>query len=123
MTVGQNAELHLSGGVYNFTSIKAQKSAKLLFGGSSEVRVEGNVETGKGVVIGPLSTALITASDIVFYVKGKKASFGKDTMVQANLYTLNGMISLNRSDAEGAFIGAKVDTGTESQVILDSAFK
>lgn len=123
LTVGKNGELRLSGGIYSFTSITAQANAKLLFGGTSQVRVDGDVKAGKGVVVGPISTALNTASDIVFYVNGKKAKFGRDSVLQANVYTPNGKISLNRSKAEGALIGAKVATGKESQVILDSAFK
>lgn len=57
------------------------------------------------------------------YVNGGKVKFGKDSTIQANIYAPNGKISFKRADTEGAFIGAKVKTGKETEVILNSAFK
>lgn len=123
LTVKRDAQLLLSGGEYSFISIDARKNAKLLFGGTSQVTVKNNIKVGNEVMVGPTATAIISPADIVFYVNGGKVKFGRDSMIQANFYAPNGKISFNRSDAQGAFIGAQVETGKDSEVILDSAFK
>ncbi len=130
--VGQNATLTLSGGTYDATQVLLLGNAQLLAGSASTVRLAKWIVGLGASVIGPAPRSGLSASQLVFYVNGKDtddpsyglaALVGPDAVVNANIYSPSGTISiLDRSRATGAFIAGNVIMGRRVQVNLASAF-
>ncbi len=62
------ASLTLTGGTYNFESIKLSKGAKLRFAAEVDLRIAEKLETGNYSYVGPADGALIDASGSIIYV-------------------------------------------------------
>ncbi len=133
--INQNGTVLFTGGVYNVRAIDSGIGTQLLFGGASQVRVEGKFDLRQNGFIGPDAGAQIDASDIVVYVAGingnngklratpKAARNGLSSEVHANFYVPNGTIWLRQnSDSTGAFLARDVILGIGATATLDSAF-
>lgn len=131
ISVDIGGTLTLTGGIYNVTSIDAKKDSNIFIDTSSEIVVDDSISWAKGVVVGPSATSSITAKDIIIFVKGNadinaittSTDFGKDAVVNANIFAPNGEIKMDKgTKATGAFIAKTVTIEQDSIITLDSAF-
>lgn len=128
LSVGKDATLVFEGGIYNVTSIKADKDSKLFFATPSQVVVRDKIELDKGDTLGPFETSSLSASDIVVFVgdgisNNKSIEFGKNSLIRANIFSPNGEIDMDKdTKATGAFIANEIKIDKDSTIAFDSAF-
>jgi len=124
--VKEKGTLIFSGGIYNLRKLDAKEEAKLLFNAASEVRIEEKFSAGEKSVVGPKNGSGISASDIVFYVKGtdpNAAKFGEKNKTKANFYVPNGTLLIKeKSNTTGSFLARDVVIGENVKVTMESAF-
>lgn len=130
ISIGDYGILHMTGGIYNVTSITTGKSVQLLFDAPSQVIVQNQMSWKKGSVLGP-STSSLHAHDIVIFVGGNATinqnttdtDFGKNAIVKANIYAPTGTVTMERGTiATGAFIANSIVIKQDSVISHDSAF-
>jgi len=132
--VKNGASIIFSGmGIYNVRSLNAGPGANVLFdaAGEVEVRVAEDFITGQRTTVGPVSGAIIDASDIIFYVAGDGpggkgtpvADIGKDGHIMATIYVKEGKLTLRSGTlAQGAFFATDVVVGSGAIIQFDSFF-
>ena len=135
VTVGSNATLTLTGGIYNIRSLTTGQNSSVVIEGPSDIRLEGNLTIGKDSVVGDAAIA----SQTIFYVGGSNvlgpppnaANIGSDTNFFGNIYAPNGTLNLEKGIlATGAFFGQDVNidqpstgpSGRTTTINLDTAF-
>ncbi|MCB0139602.1 MAG: hypothetical protein KDE50_06795, partial [Caldilineaceae bacterium] len=135
LTVGNNATLVLSGGLYQFAGWNVSQGAKIHFAAPSEVRIAGVVAMSQNAFVGPAPGATaVDANQIVLYVAGASSQGGnfpaavsvaQNAALNAYVVAPNGLITLQQNaNATGIFIGkwflaaqnAKVARPAESAV-------
>jgi hypothetical protein len=142
--VSQGATLILSGGLYQVQSLDVDPQGTVLFRGATELRVAGELSAGpKAQLILDQTVAGLKASDMRIYVAGADTvcqhgaltedgviygpaavHIGPQGVVQANIYAPNGTVWLQaKTQATGAFIGARVRIGQGATLTLDSAWR
>lgn len=135
LLLGEGATLSLDGGTYDVLSVTAGKNASLLFAAAAEVRVQGRLLTGKGVVVGPEGGSGVAPHDLVFYVAGidgldgalgstpRAAEIGHSNALLANVYAPNGTLRIGQfGEATGAFLARDVLVENGAALALDSFF-
>jgi hypothetical protein len=132
--VKDNGTLTFSAGVYNIQKIELKKKAKLRMDGdgTTEVRVEESMKTGKEAYIGPANGSMIQPSDIIFYIAGtgddddddeNEVKFGKKGSVFATVYAPSSKIEVKeKTDVTGALYANEVKVDKEANLTLDSFF-
>jgi hypothetical protein len=131
--IGTGATVTMTGGVYNVRSIKLGKDARLLFTEGADIRVEGDLFTGRNSVVGAASGSEVFPSEVVIYVGGINgaagglleaplaADLGRESTFSANVYAPNGTIKIGTAMlATGGFIARDVWVGTGARVNLAS---
>ena len=133
ITVGNDATVIFSGGLYNVRSIDGRGGSRILFDALSDVRIENTFRTANNSVVGP-SGAGVSASGIILYVAGENdagdpqtfpfaAKVGNFSDVDANFYVPNGTLRIKRAtNARGAFLAKDVHIEKDVQLTLDSFF-
>ncbi|HEY5838344.1 MAG TPA: Ig-like domain-containing protein [Pyrinomonadaceae bacterium] len=147
ITVQHGGTLILTGGIYHLSTLDVRTSAKVVFRGTSEVRIKNEMDTDARSYIGPDSSVSgLDASDIIFYVaggddKGRRheddlepgyreeevsptvVQIGVENTIKANIYAPNGTVWIKKGGkATGAFIGKRARIGVRVELTLDSAF-
>ncbi|MDE2588250.1 MAG: hypothetical protein KGL95_01090, partial [Patescibacteria group bacterium] len=101
------------------------------FNSPSQVVVQDQIACDKDTFVGPSENSGIHSHDIIIYVEGKptinqnatSADFGKDAIVDVNMYAPTGSIEMDEgTNATGAFIADMVTVQQDSVINLDSTF-
>jgi hypothetical protein len=143
--VGRGGTLVLTSGLYQFASLTLDGDASLVYRAKTEIRIEGDLETGERAVIAPDTTVSgLTAASLMIEVQGSEEAghrwiaraakhlprparaavrIGPMSRIYANVLAPKSGISIGaKTDATGAFIGADVFVGPQVTLRLRSAF-
>jgi len=109
----RSGRLVLTGGDYLFCSLRAGRSARILFQGRSTVKIQNEVNLGASAYLGPDPdvSPLPSAGDITLYVNGPAVRFSASSEAHAHVYAPNAMLRLtHEATIQGTFLGRLIRT-------------
>ena len=109
----RSGRLVLTGGDYLFCSLRAGRSARILFQGPSTVKIQNEVNLGASAYLGPDPdvSPLPSAADITLYVNGPAVRFSASSEAHAHVYAPNAMLRLtHEATIQGTFLGRLIRT-------------
>lgn len=112
-------ELSLSGGLYQFRSMKIRAGGRVVIEDASEIRIQKQLKMGRGTFLG--AAAGVEAREIIVYV-GEKVWVKSKSTVEANLYAEGKIRFRSEVNARGSFISeTKFKSGKNGVYDEDSA--
>ena len=135
LTVGKEATVTLTGGLYHFAAWALDKQVRVQMTAPTEIRIAGRLAIDKEAVLGPAPGTSLTAADILLLVTGvngttgaldatpKAADLGKQSTVRAKLYIPHGTLRLDKeSQVTGALLAKWVAIGKQGQLTFEGGF-
>ncbi|HEX2061888.1 MAG TPA: Ig-like domain-containing protein, partial [Thermoanaerobaculia bacterium] len=121
VVLGGNATLRLPGGPYTFTSITAERGARIVWDGPGDVLVRGAMTAGADFTIaaGPP----VTTKRKMFFVH-ESVTFGKNASIGATIHAPNGVIDAGQGlTLTGSFVARDIHIARDGRLRLRSGFR